>query len=159
LTTTEVARRITTSSPQETENLGRRLGERLEPGVSVGLVGPLGAGKTQFVKGVARGNAGGTSCDVTSPTFTLIHEYAGKLTLYHLDSYRLAGPKEMKALGLDELVRSDSAVVVEWADRVRSVMPLDTLWISFAVVGDTARELQFEAGGSLAAATLARMSA
>jgi len=135
-------------SAEETYAVGEEWGRCLIGGVTIGLVGPLGAGKTQLVKGIAAGNAGGKAGPVTSPTFTLIHEYSGRLTLYHVDAYRLARPRDLTALGYDELAREDSAIVVEWADRVRSVMAADTLWVELTPTGENTRTLVVEAGGA-----------
>lgn len=145
---------LQTNSPNETLALGEAIGRSFVGGITVGLVGHLGAGKTLLVKGIAVGNDGEDSGQVTSPTFTLINEYPGRMVLYHLDAYRLPSTKEFLALGFDELVRPDSAVVVEWADRVREVMPVDTLWIEIASTGATGRSFSFRAGGSVATACL-----
>ena len=140
-----------TGSPEETFALGDALGRALCGGVTIGLVGPLGAGKTHLVKGIATGNAIDDVRKVTSPTFTLVHEYPGRLTLYHVDVYRLRGSADLMALGFDELTRPDCVVVVEWADRVRGVMPVDALWIEVTTTGDTTRSFRFVAGGEAAA--------
>ena len=103
------------ASEQETANAGARLGETLRGGEVLLLYGDLGAGKTAFVRGLARG-LGGSPDEVSSPTFTLVQEYRGRLTLYHVDLYRLK-PEEIDDLGLDELVAPDSVVAIEWADR------------------------------------------
>ncbi len=97
-------------------SLGRKLAERLPPGAVVLLFGNLGAGKTAFVRGLAEG-LGASPGEVTSPTFTLIQEYAGPTPLYHVDLYRLT-PAEADDLGLDELVAGDGVVAIEWADRL-----------------------------------------
>ena len=136
-----------TASVESTLALGEALGRCLNAELTIGLVGPLGAGKTHLVKGIAAGNAPRRVSSVTSPTFTLIHEYDGRLTLYHVDAYRLRDTAELLALGFDELTRADSVVVVEWADRVRSAMPEDSLWITLALTGPTDRDLTFQAGG------------
>ncbi len=136
-----------TTSEASTLALGEALGRCLNAELSIGLVGPLGAGKTHLVKGIAAGNAPRRVSSVTSPTFTLIHEYDGRLTLYHVDAYRLRNTAELLALGFDELTRADSVVVVEWADRVRSAMPEDSLWITLALTGPMDRDLTFQAGG------------
>ena len=132
-----------TTSPTATLALGRAIGERLPGGTVLGLVGPLGAGKTLLVKGIAAGNGMGDADRVTSPTFTLVNEYAGRLRLFHLDTYRLRTPSELLALGFSEMIRVDSAVLVEWADRVHSVLPDDTLWITLRPVDADRREITF----------------
>ncbi len=141
---------VGTASVNETLALGERLGSVLTGGLTIGLVGSLGSGKTYFVKGLAAGNGLDDASQVTSPTFTLIHEYPGRLTLFHLDTYRLANPSDLLSLGFEELITAGSVVVVEWADRVRSLMPDDSLWIELAPTGETSRRLTFRATGSLA---------
>lgn len=139
-----------TTSVEATHALGAALGRSLLGGSAIGIVGPLGAGKTNLIKGIAAGNGTVDPRKITSPTFTLIHEYPGRLRLYHVDAYRLRGPSELSALGFDELVAVDSVVAVEWADRVRSAMPTDTLWIEITPMEETTRRLAFNAGGPLA---------
>lgn len=138
---------INSRSPEETLALGRLVGESLVGGLVIGLIGPLGAGKTQFVKGVASGNAAPDTRLVTSPTFTLLQEYTGRLTLYHLDAYRLPGSAALTALGFGELIRADSVVAVEWADRVTDLLPPDALMIRLACEGAGERRLEFHVGG------------
>ena len=106
---------ILTSSEDETAAAGARLGESLQPGAVLLLYGNLGAGKTAFVRGLARG-LGGQDDEVTSPTFTIVQEYPGRVTLYHVDLYRLE-EREVDDLGLEELVLGDGVVAIEWADR------------------------------------------
>ncbi len=107
---------MTTASETETERAGEAFGQALAPGAVVLLYGELGAGKTAFVRGMARG-LGAAPDDVSSPTFTIIQEYAGRsATLYHIDLYRLA-PAEIDDLGLDDLIDSGGIVAIEWADR------------------------------------------
>lgn len=106
---------LVTSSPAETEHAGTLLGERLHAGDVVLLVGDLGAGKTTFVRGVARGT--GSRADVASPTFQLVRVYPGRVQLAHIDLYRIENSSELRDLGLDELADS-GAVVVEWGDRL-----------------------------------------
>lgn len=126
----------------------------LESGVVMALVGRLGAGKTQFVKGLARGIGVEDVRKVTSPTFTLIHEYSGHCLLYHIDAYRLSGAEELLDLGFAELP-AGGAVVVEWADRVADGMPPDCLWIDMQVTGATGRLLDARATGPFARSCLA----
>jgi tRNA threonylcarbamoyladenosine biosynthesis protein TsaE len=104
-----------THSEDETAAVGERLGARLAAGDVVLLYGDLGAGKTAFVRGLARG-LGAPPDDVSSPTFTLVQEYHGRVTLYHVDLYRLE-PNEVDDLGLEELVLGDGVVAIEWAER------------------------------------------
>ena len=139
-----------TTEVQATIALGEALGRILVGGVTIGMVGPLGAGKTHLVKGIAAGNGTPDARRITSPTFTLIHEYPGRWRLYHVDAYRLRGTSDLFALGFDELVASDSVVAVEWADRVRAAMPVDTLWIEITASEETSRRLTLHPVGPLA---------
>ena len=121
---------FTSASPAETQKIGREFGADLPPGSVIALVGPLGAGKTQFVKGLVAGiGAGG---EVTSPTFTLIHEYTGgRLPVYHFDFFRIEDRQAAERLGLDEYFFGDGISVVEWADKFPDIIPAGALWISF----------------------------
>lgn len=116
---------IHAKSVEETQEIGKRLGERLEPGDFINLVGELGAGKTTFTQGLARGLS--STEYVTSPTFTLINEYTGRIPLYHFDVYRLGDVSEMEDLGYDEYFSGDGATVIEWGDRVEEVLPEERL--------------------------------
>ncbi len=107
-----------------------------------------------MVKGIAAGNAIDDVRKVTSPTFTLIHEYPGRFRLYHVDVYRLGGAAELIALGFDELLQPDTVVVVEWADRVRSAIPSEALWVELTPSGETSRTVTFGATGEAAARCL-----
>ena len=130
---------IETTSPEETAELGRMLGERLRPGDVLALVGPLGAGKTQLAKGLALGV--GAETTVTSPTFKLVNEYAGRVRLYHIDAYRLRSAEDLVALGCDEFFDGDGAAVVEWADRVAAALPAEHLRVAIDITGPTSRRL------------------
>jgi len=141
---------FTSASPEQTLEWGERLGKSLVGGLTIALIGPLGAGKTQLVKGIAAGNGQPQSNRVTSPTFTLIQEYAGKVALYHLDAYRLRGSRELLALGFEELIRPDSVVIVEWADKVESALPADTITITITPQLGTQRLFTFLAKGASA---------
>ena len=105
----------TTTSPAETEEAGRRLGERLRAGDVILLTGELGAGKTTFVRGVARGTS--SAAPVASPTFQLVRVYAGRVQLAHVDLYRIENNAELSGLGLEELA-DQGAVIIEWGDRI-----------------------------------------
>ena len=149
-------------SVDETISLGESLGRSFVGGLQIGLVGPLGAGKTHLVKGMAAGNTTGdpgARASVTSPTFTLLHEYAGRLRLYHADLYRLTDPGELIALGYDEWCTGDSVVVIEWADRFRSTLGDDVLWVELRRTGEASRSVIFEAQGEPARDCLDRLRA
>jgi tRNA threonylcarbamoyladenosine biosynthesis protein TsaE len=125
-----------------TEALGRRLGPLLFPGAVVALVGGLGAGKTNFTRAVAEGLGVKNAAAVTSPTFTLIHEYPARLPVYHFDAYRLNSPAEFVALGTDEYFHGDGVCVVEWADRVTEALPAERLELHFRVLSEREREVR-----------------
>ena len=119
--------------------LARGLVEQLPKSVVVGLVGTLGAGKTRFVQFLVE-VAAGANAEVTSPTFTLLQSYLGKPNVNHLDAYRVADEDEFLELGVDELFDDEAAwTLVEWADRVASVMPRNTLWIRIRIEHDATR--------------------
>jgi len=157
LTETGTGRVWETGSPTETFALGESMGRCFAGGLVIGLVGELGAGKTLLVKGMASGSGVSDPNVVTSPTFTLVHEYEASMLFYHLDAYRLSGCEELTALGFDEMTSCESVVVVEWADRVRKIMPDDTLWIELTAVGETSRRLSCSAGDDFSRRCLAAM--
>lgn len=131
---------LETNSEEETASAGESLAASLRPGDVVLLYGDLGAGKTAFVRGLARG-LGATSDAVSSPTFTIVQEYAARaVTLYHVDLYRLE-PAEIDDLGLDDLVSSDGIVAVEWADRWRG-RPDDVTEVKIADLGEDRRSIE-----------------
>ena len=120
--------RIKSRGPEETQTVGRVIGERAQPGDIYLLTGPLGAGKTCLTQGIAMGLE--VAGYVRSPTFVLMSRYRGRLPLYHVDLYRLGGPEEVWDLGLDEELFGDGVCVVEWADRASELFPADCLWVS-----------------------------
>jgi tRNA threonylcarbamoyladenosine biosynthesis protein TsaE len=126
----------------ETTLIGERLGKLLKSGDVVALFGDLGAGKTVLTKGIAAGL--GIDADVHSPTFTLIHEHLGVTPLYHIDLYRLSDEAEIEMLGIDEYVYGNGITVIEWADRMKSLLPIERIDIELKMKGDTLRELAFE---------------
>ena len=126
------------TSEEETEAVGQRLGATLNAGDVVLLYGDLGAGKTAFTRGLARG-LGAAAGDVTSPTFTLVQEYRGRLTLYHVDLYRL-DEREVDDLGLEELVLGEGVVAIEWAERWRE-RPDDVIEVRLEHVGEDRRRV------------------
>jgi tRNA threonylcarbamoyladenosine biosynthesis protein TsaE len=134
-------------SPEQTVRFGARLGELLRPGDTLTLSGSLGAGKTTFMSGVARG--WGYAGQVTSPTFVLVNDYARPDGdhLYHVDAYRLERGADAQAFGLDDLLAGENVVVVEWPERIADALPLDRLSLALRWEDHTRRGLKFEAQG------------
>ncbi|HEY5640810.1 MAG TPA: tRNA (adenosine(37)-N6)-threonylcarbamoyltransferase complex ATPase subunit type 1 TsaE [Dehalococcoidia bacterium] len=140
---------LQSGSPEETRRLGEVLGRAAEAGDVILLSGELGAGKTVFVQGMARGL--GFEGSVSSKSFVLLGEYSGRLTLYHADLYRLDTPEEVQELALDEISR-DGVLVVEWPERGDFVLPEERLLIRFEVTGLDTRRIAVEAAGARALA-------
>ncbi|MDI6689156.1 MAG: tRNA (adenosine(37)-N6)-threonylcarbamoyltransferase complex ATPase subunit type 1 TsaE [Actinomycetota bacterium] len=133
--------KVVTHSPEETKELARRLASLLHAGDVISLTGDLGAGKTCFTQGL--GEALGIKRRITSPTFNLIKEYKNTLPLYHFDLYRLDSPLEMLDLGYEEYFFGDGITVIEWGDKVVSLLPSNYLEISFKrLLDENVRELQ-----------------
>lgn len=128
-----------TASAEETAAIGERLGALLGAGDVVALTGELGAGKTCFVQGLARGL--GVEARATSPTFVLINEYRGRLPVHHVDAYRTARAAELIDLGLLELFDGDGVTVVEWAERAASLLPERAIHVHIDGVGDEPRTI------------------
>ncbi|MBI3861681.1 MAG: tRNA (adenosine(37)-N6)-threonylcarbamoyltransferase complex ATPase subunit type 1 TsaE [Planctomycetia bacterium] len=144
------------ASEAETEMLASRLAQSLEPDTVVALVGHLGAGKTRLVRAIAEA-LGVDRQAIASPTFVLVHEYAGRLPIYHFDVYRLKNAADFLALGADEYFTSGGVCLIEWADRVESFLPADHLRIELAATGETTRRIQFTATGPRSSAILQRL--
>ena len=134
-----VTTELRTTSAEETEAAGERLATALRPGDVVALVGELGAGKTCFIQGLVRGL--GAATRATSPTFVLINQYRGRLPIYHVDAYRTRSLAELLDLGLLELMGGDGVTVVEWADRLRPLLPPGTIEVTIDGVGDEPRTI------------------
>jgi len=131
-----------TNSAEETFALGKRIGEGLSGGEAIALRGQLGAGKTVFVKGLAAGL--GIAEPVLSPTFNIVREYAGRLSLYHFDVYRIGDPAEMFEIGFGEYLCAGGVVVVEWAELIDSLLPEDALRVEIRSMGEDRREITIE---------------
>lgn len=134
---------LLSSSVAQTVAIGRAIGCTLQKGDVVALNGPLGAGKTQFVRGMAEGIAADARL-VASPTYVLMHEYTGRLTLVHLDAYRLQGLSDLESVGWTDELLAESATVVEWADRIAPQLPVDRLTITLEHVDDNTRQLTLQ---------------
>ena len=136
----EFASTLETSSSLETEDLGERLGQACRGGEIIALVGPLGAGKTCLVRGLARGLGVSDQC-TASPTFTLIHEYRGRVPVVHVDLYRLDAEEAANRLGLEEYLESPAVTVIEWADKIPTLLPRDHLRIELDHRGEDRRQI------------------
>ncbi|PYN97497.1 MAG: tRNA (adenosine(37)-N6)-threonylcarbamoyltransferase complex ATPase subunit type 1 TsaE [Candidatus Rokuibacteriota bacterium] len=137
---------IVSASPEDTEVAGERLGRTLGPGDVVALTGELGAGKTCFVQGIARGV--GVTTRPTSPTFVLINEYRGRLPVHHVDAYRTNSVTELADLGLEEMIDGDAVTVIEWAEKAGPLLPKRTIHVHIEGVGDEPRTIRIEPGVS-----------
>ena len=129
-----------TASDAETVALGERLGREIARGVVL-LIGNLGAGKTTLAKGIAQGLGAADADEVSSPTFTLIHEYGGG-RVYHIDLYRLDEPREVESLGLEELYARDALILIEWGERFPQLLPRSRTEIRIRALPDDAREIE-----------------
>jgi tRNA threonylcarbamoyladenosine biosynthesis protein TsaE len=131
---------IISNSAEETFQAGMAMAATAQPGDIFALVGDLGAGKTHWVKGLAAGL--GSEAAVTSPTFTLVHEYSGgRLPLYHFDCYRLETPEELLGIGLDEYMDGRAVLAIEWADKFPALLPAAARWVRFTIGPGDRREI------------------
>jgi len=130
-----------TASEAETVALGERLARELPARGVVLLIGNLGAGKTTLAKGIVNGLGAAAADEVSSPTFTLIHEY-GEGRVYHVDLYRLDEPRQVATLGLDELFERDGLVLIEWGERFPRLLPAERTEIRIRPLGDDEREIE-----------------
>jgi tRNA threonylcarbamoyladenosine biosynthesis protein TsaE len=142
-----------TASPEETHELGARLGRVVVGGDVIALGGELGAGKTAFVQGLARGLEV-RSARVASPSFTIVNEHAGRVPLFHVDLYRIGDAGELEEIGFRDYFGRGGVVAIEWFDRAPELLPADRLEIRIVSLGPSARRLEVRAGGPLAAARL-----
>ncbi len=140
---------IITTSDDNTRQLGKEIGERLNNGVIIRLLGDLGSGKTCFVKGLASGLGVPEGYEITSPTYTLVHEYPGRLPLVHVDLYRIHDEMDAEAIGLWELMGQDNVVAVEWAERLTDdFWPTEPmLTVEFQIPDENTRQLELIGGG------------
>jgi tRNA threonylcarbamoyladenosine biosynthesis protein TsaE len=139
---------IQTRSVSETVSLGKVIGGLLRPGDVVALAGDLGTGKTHFIKGLARGVGIRKTAYISSPSFTLIHEYPGKIPFYHLDLYRLGTVDDAETLGLEEYFYGPGVTAIEWADKIPSLLPQELLWIRLRHTGEKSRSIEIQGQGN-----------
>jgi tRNA threonylcarbamoyladenosine biosynthesis protein TsaE len=135
-------REVTTHSAEETTAFGRTLSELLAPPKLVLLRGDLGAGKTTLIKGIASGFEAASEEDVTSPTFTLVHEYRGpRANLYHIDLYRVDTPQQLETLGIDDLFTENSVLLIEWGEKFPRFVRDRDVEIRLERVGENERKI------------------
>jgi tRNA threonylcarbamoyladenosine biosynthesis protein TsaE len=142
---------IISHSPEETLRLGEFLGKHLTSGSLVALSGELGSGKTCLTQGIARGLEVPEDLYVTSPSYTLVNEYSGRLRLFHVDLYRIENMAELNDIGIDEIMASDDVTVIEWADKMIEILPKERLFISITILDDQRRNLLLTGDGQRAA--------
>ncbi len=130
-----------------TEQFGRTLGSLAQPGDIITLEGDLGAGKTTLTQFIGQGLMVPEECYITSPTFSLLHEYPGRLPLYHMDLYRLAGEEEIEELGFEDFLYGQGLTVIEWPERLGTLMPEERLHIELLFQGEEGRKIVLTAIG------------
>ncbi len=134
---------VEVGSEVETDRLGRAMADVVAPGIVIGLIGPLGAGKTRLTRALAEA-LGVDPGAIASPTFVLIHEYEGRIPVYHFDAYRLGGPDDFEALGASDYWDGGGVCLVEWADLVRDQLPRDAWIVTIEPTGPESRRVHFE---------------
>ena len=144
-------RRIVTRSPAQTRELGRAIGMAVVAGSVIAMVGELGAGKTLLVQGLAEGLEVPGYYAVTSPSYTLVNEYPGRLPLFHVDLYRLEDPSSYEEIGLFDILVGDGVSAVEWADRLPAGLLDDYLEVHIAFLPDDSRQIDMTAYGQKSA--------
>jgi tRNA threonylcarbamoyladenosine biosynthesis protein TsaE len=133
--------KVVSCRADDTIEIGTIIGRGLSRGAVVALIGDLGAGKTCLTQGIARGLDVSPSYYVTSPTFTLINEYPGRIPLYHLDVYRLAGSRDLDDMGYEEYFYGDGVIVIEWAEKILDVLPEGSMIIHMNYIDEYCREI------------------
>ncbi len=144
------------SSLAETARFSAALADSVTPGLVIGLIGNLGAGKTTLVRALAEALEVDPRA-VNSPTYVLVHEYSGRIPLFHFDTYRLTDPEQFANLGADEYFEAGGVCLVEWADRVAEYLPSDRLDIRLAATSDTERAIAVHATGPVARQVVSRL--
>jgi len=137
---------VLVESVAETVRLGQALAKAVKPGVVIGLIGPLGAGKTQLSRSIAEA-LGAEPSEINSPTFTLINEYSAVIPIYHIDAYRLESGEEFEALGVDEYFEAGGLCLVEWANLVIGQLPRDSWLIELHALEPTQRRVKIQFPG------------
>lgn len=136
---------IISPTPDFTYRLGMIIGENSRPGDLVALEGELGVGKTHLTKGIAAGLDIGSGTEITSPSYSILNEYPGEIPLYHFDAYRLADAYDLLAIGFEEYLEKKGVIVIEWAERVRKILPDDSTLINMLHLDRDSREIKISA--------------
>ena len=139
---------IALASLAETMAFGRVLGQEARPGDIITLAGNLGAGKTTLTQAIGQGLLVPEDCYITSPSFSLLHEYPGRMPLYHMDLYRLADEEEIEVLGFEDYLYGEGLCVIEWPERLGTLMPEERLHIDLRFTGETARRAELTGYGA-----------
>ncbi len=139
---------IVTRGPEETIRLGKTLGELLQPGDVVALIGDLGAGKTTLAKGIATGAGVEEEGEVTSPSFVLVNEYQGRFPVYHADLYRLQEAVEVEDLGWEEFIFGKGISLLEWAEKIPGILPEERIEVRISWIGPDARKFLITGKGA-----------
>ncbi len=136
---------LTSNSPEQTVELGAKIGSQLQGGEVFAIYGPLGSGKTRLIKGIATGAGAEDLRNVTSPTFVLVNEYEGRFDIYHIDAYRLDSLAEFEMLGFDDFCYPQSVVLIEWADKIEpAIRTIDCIRIELAHAGEHTRTIRIQ---------------
>ena len=131
-------------SEDETQKIGYEVAEKIKKGDVISLTGSLGAGKTVFAKGFAKQL--GIEEAIVSPTFTLVQEYDGREKMYHLDLYRLSGEDEFESMGGEDFLYSDGVCLIEWSEKISSMLPDDTIYVNITINEDLSRTIEITGG-------------
>lgn len=136
---------VVSNSPEETIELGRKIGSQLKGGEVVAVCGALGSGKTHLIKGIVCGAGAAEVGKVTSPTFVIINEYKGRLDIYHIDAYRLESISEFEMIGFDDYCQPQSVVLIEWADKIEPALKnIDYIRAELFHAGESKRKIHIE---------------
>lgn len=133
-----------TYGPKETIKLGQKLARHLSRGDVIALYGDLGSGKTTFTKGVGKGLGVKNTRQINSPTFVLIKEYVARIPIYHVDLYRLDNLRDIEDIAVEEYIYGDGVAIIEWAEKVKAILPKKLISVRFGIKGENKREIKIE---------------
>lgn len=136
-----IEREFISTSLRQTHHLGRKIGSQLKAGDTIALCGELGAGKTSLAQGIARGLGVDSHTPVTSPTFTIVNQYEGRVPIYHIDFYRIGSASEFYLTGLEEFFTDNAVAIIEWADKYPDTLALNTVWVYVQFMDNKTRKI------------------